>query len=112
MQYNYFKTECVSKDLTKHINKVWEEIVWEATFIINCYGVHYSFTVLAYDDWECVWTDWYLDLHWHSIKMFNEDWNVIQDEKKLEDFVNRCNEYLHKNDWFTLTIASMLRGHS
>ena len=111
MQYNYFKTECVREDLTRHYNKVWEIVVWEATFIINCYWIHFSFTVMAYDDWDDKWTDWYIDLHWHFIKDFQVDWNVFENWK-LEDFVNKCNSYLYKNDWFILVIASMLRGHN
>ncbi len=112
MQYdcNYFKVQLDNINTEPHFNSYGEEVIWEASFIINCFGIYYSFKVLAYKDEEDEWTDGYLDLHGHWIEDWQLPYNVFVSPELLKEFVNKATWYLNSNEWFTLLIAWMLKG--
>ena len=110
MQYNcnYFKVQLDSINTEPHTTSYWDEVMAEATFIIDCYGVYYTFHIETIKDldWE-IQTDWFLNLNKHFIKDFRMDGDAFED---LTSFVNKATWYLNANDWFTLAIACMLKG--
>lgn len=110
MQYDcdYFKVQLNSINTEPHTTSYWDEVMAEATFTIDCFGVYYSFHIETIKDldWD-LRTDWYLNLNEHFIKDFRMDGNAFED---LTWFINEATWYLHKNEGFAVLVAWLLKG--